>query len=262
MSRTTHTVRLISWKTDRAAELIPVLEDAGYKIDAEAFDGTTLKALAKSPPAAVVIDLARIPSKGRDVGVAIRTRASTRDLPLVFVDGSDAAVAAARKILPDAVYTSLESLPEDLALAIAEPPTDPVVPASNLAGYSGTPLPKKLGIKEGATVSLIDPPDDIETVLGSLPNGTTLATSAPPDPDVTLWFVRSFSEFENRLEELAATIDRDRLWVCWPKKSSGISTDITQNEIRSMGLATGLVDFKICAVDATWSGLCFTRRKK
>jgi hypothetical protein len=61
---------------------------------------------------------------------------------------------------------------------------------------------------------------------------------------------------------MAEITDAGRLWICWPKKASGITTDVTQNEVRSIGLAAGLVDFKICAIDETWSGLCFTRRKK
>jgi hypothetical protein len=82
------------------------------------------------------------------------------------------------------------------------------------------------------------------------------------DADVTLWFVRSQADFDSGLAVRAAVIDTDRLWVCWPKKASGIESDINQNHIRARGLATGLVDFKICAVDSTWSGLCFTTRKR
>jgi len=255
-------VRLFCWKRDRETLLRPTVEDAGYGVDAASFRPSVLSSLAQQGFDAVVIDLGRLPSQGRDVGINIRTRAATRRLPLVFVAGADDKVAAARSILPDAVYCSVEDLPEALANAIDNPPADPVVPASNLAGYSGTPLPKKLGIKAGSAVLLVEAPDDFERTLGKLPDNTAVHRQEIAGADVTLWFVRSSDDFDRGLEERAAAIEADRLWVCWPKKASGIETDINQNHIRARGLEAGLVDFKICAVDATWSGLCFTRRKR
>jgi hypothetical protein len=255
-------VRLFCWKPDREALLRPILENAGYGVEAEPFRPSALPHLAQQGFDAVVIDLGRLPSQGRDLGINIRTRASTRRLPLVFVAGAEDKVASTRSILPDAVYCSTGELPVALEKAIDEPPDDPVVPASNLAGYAGTPLPKKLGITAGSTVFLVEAPDDFENTLGELPEEATVHRGEISDADVTLWFVRSQSDFESGLPVRAAAIDSDRLWICWPKKTSGIESDITQNHIRARGLETGLVDFKICAVDSTWSGLCFTRRKR
>ena len=85
--------------------------------------------------------------------------------------------------------------------------------------------------------------------------------AADAGAQVTLWFVRSLDALEDDIERMAEVAGDGRLWVCWPKKASGIVTDVNQNHIRSTGLATGLVDFKIAAIDATWSGLCFTKRK-
>jgi len=149
-----------------------------------------------------------------------------------------------------------------VATAIADPPAEPVVPSSNLAGYSGTPLANKLGVKPGSTVTLIDAPDGFITTLGELPEGVTVQTATGDDAQVALWFVRSLDALEEKIERLALAAGNGRLWVCWPKKASGVVTDVTQNHIRSSGLATGLVDFKIAAIDATWSGLCFPRRQK
>jgi CheY-like chemotaxis protein len=255
-------IRLITWKDDRASKLTGELDAAAFTVDADPFDAATLKTLAQNPPDAVVIDLGRLPSQGRDVGVAIRTRAGTRHLPLVFVDGSTDKVDRTRQQLPDAIYTVAGKLNEVVRHAVAHPPKQPVVPASNLAGYSGTPLPKKLGIKGGSVVALVGAPEDFETTLGELPEGTTILDEPSPEAAVTLWFLESLATLEEGIEEMAEVAGGGRLWICWPKKASGIATDVTQNQVRSTGLAAGIVDFKICAVDATWSGLCFTKRKQ
>ena len=254
-------VHLVCWHDSRASELKNELEAAGFAVGTGVFDTSTLRELANKPTAALVIDLGRLPSQGRDVGVALRTRAGTRRIPLVFVDGAEEKIARTREVLPDAVYATRAEMVEAVARAIAEPPTEPVVPSSNLAGYSGTSLPKKLGVKPGSTVALVDAPDGFVTTLGELPEGVSVQQAAGAGAHVTLWFVRSLDAIEKGIKRMAEVAGDGRLWVCWPKKASGIVTDVTQNHIRSTGLATGLVDFKICAIDATWSGLCFTRRK-
>jgi hypothetical protein len=256
------TVRLICWKPDRAAALKAELEAAGFNVDAEALDGPALRALGQAPQDAVVIDLGRLPAQGRDIGIALRTKARSRFTPLIFVDGPQDKVARTREILPDATYASREDLKTAIGRAIAEPVLDPVVPESNFAGYSGTPLPKKLGIKAGSRVALVGAPDDFEATLGDLPEGTSTVREALPEADVTLWFLSSLADLSEGIARMAEDSGDGRLWICWPKKASGITTDVNQNEVRSTGLASGLVDFKICAIDATWSGLCFTRRKR
>jgi len=256
-----HTIRLVCWKEDRAAELEAELETAGFAVDAGAVDGSTFQTLGTSPPDAVVIDLGRLPAQGRDVGIMLRTRATTRHVPLIFVDGTEDKIARTRETLPDAVFATRAEMSVAVAGAIADPPAEPVVPSSNLAGYSGTPLPKKLGVKPGSTVALVDAPSGFVATLGELPEDVSLQHAAGEAAQVTLWFVQSRDTFETGIEHMAEVAGDGRLWVCWPKKASGIATDISQNHIRSTGLATGLVDFKIAAIDATWSGLCFTRRK-
>jgi len=261
MAKKRQRIRLFSPNEERASSLERELEASGFTVDAKPFEPSTLKALADDPPDAVVIDIGRLPSHGRDVGVAVRTRASTRTIPLVFVDGSADKVSRTRQQLPDATYTVAGKLNQAVRHAVANPSKQPVVPASNLAGYSGTPLPKKLGIKGGSTVALVGAPEDFETTLGELPEATTILDKPSPEATVTLWFLDSLATLEQGIEEMAEVDDGDRLWICWPKKASGIATDVTQNQVRGTGLAAGIVDFKICAIDSTWSGLCFTKRK-
>ncbi len=167
----------------------------------------------------------------------------------------------ARQQLPDAVYTTRSEMVTETFEAIANPPANPVVPASNLAGYSGTPLAKKLGIKTDSTVALVDAPDNFASTLVELSPEVSLVAGVNTDAQVTFWFIRSLADLKDGIKNMAASSADGRLWICWPKKASGIATDVTQNEVRNRGLATGIVDFKICAIDSTWSGLCFTRRK-
>jgi hypothetical protein len=262
MKKQRQTVRLICWKEDRARGLAEELEKASFAVDAGAVDGPALRALGQAPPDAVVIDLGRLPAQGRDVGVTLRTTARSRHTPLIFVDGAADKVARAREVLPDAAYCSRGDLASSIRGAIAEPPHDPVVPDSNFAAYSGTPLPKKLGIKSESTVALVEAPEDFEPILGELPAGTTILHKPDSGAEVTLWFLGTLADLHKNIDRMGEIAGDGRLWICWPKKGSGIVTDLTQNEVRSTGLANGLVDFKICAIDATWSGLCFTRRKK
>jgi hypothetical protein len=254
-------VRLICWKDDRAAELQETLASDGFTVDAGAFAPPTLRELSAEPPDAVVIDLGRLPSHGRDVGVAVRTRAGTRSIPLVFVDGAEEKISRTREQLPDATYTPMKNLTRAVRAAVARPPIDPVVPSSSLAGYSGTPLPRKLGIKPDSKVALVGAPEDFESTLGELPERTKILRTPRSDADVTLWFLDSLAILEEDIERMAEIAGGGRLWICWPKKASGVSTDVTQHHVRSLGLDAGIVDFKICSIDATWSGLCFTRRK-
>jgi len=132
-----------------------------------------------------------------------------------------------------------------------------------VAGYSGTPLPKKLGIKEGARVGLSRPPDGFAATLGDLPDGVTARPvgRGTGKLDVIVCFARTVKELAADLAVLPARLDpAGGLWIAWPKKSSGVATDLTEAEVRGRGLATGLVDNKVCAIDDTWSGLRFVVR--
>jgi hypothetical protein len=132
-----------------------------------------------------------------------------------------------------------------------------------VAGYSGTPLPKKLGIKEGHRVALVDAPDQIDELLRDLPPAVTVLRSARAPIDVVLWFVTERRVLERRLPDLADRLDRaGGLWICWPKKASGVPTDVTEQVVRDAALALGLVDNKVCAVDETWSALRIVYRLK
>ena len=254
-------IRLIHWKPEEAEERAATLRKAGYEVELSPVDAASLRALKKQPPAVVVIDLTRLPSHGRDVALAMRTAKTTRHVPIVFVDGPAEKLARIQKMLPDATYTPWRRIRSALKRAIASPPENPIVPTSNLAGYSGTPLPKKLGIKKDMVLALLNAPADFESTLGELPEGVKLRKQARGRADLTIWFPKAKSDLERRIERMAQFIGDGGLWIAWPKKSSGLKSDLTQTLVRNTGLANGLVDYKICAIDQTWSGLKFTRRK-
>jgi hypothetical protein len=136
-----------------------------------------------------------------------------------------------------------------------------------MAGYSGTPLPKKLGIKPGTRLGLVGAPEDFPQTLGALPDGVApRRVGRNKDQfDVIVCFARSSKELVQALPALPARLDpAGGLWIAWPKKSAAKSaalpTDLTEGEVRARGLATGLVDNKVCAIDDTWSGLRFVVR--
>jgi hypothetical protein len=132
-----------------------------------------------------------------------------------------------------------------------------------MAGYSGTPLAKKLGIQAGARVRVVDAPDDYVRLLDPLPADVKFVESAAKELDVVHFFTKERSKLIEYLEQYQTKIKQNgAIWVSWPKKSSGIASEITEHTIREVALPLGLVDVKVCAVDETWSGLKLVIRKE
>ena len=130
-----------------------------------------------------------------------------------------------------------------------------------MAGYSGTPLPQKLGIREGARLALVRAPDGFAATLRPLPDGVRVTTQARGQQDVVVFFVTRRSELERRFPKLAGHLEPSGgLWIAWPKRTAGVATDLSEGIVREVGLGAGLVDNKVCAVDAVWSGLRFVYR--
>jgi hypothetical protein len=133
--------------------------------------------------------------------------------------------------------------------------------AAGSFGYSGTPLVDKLGIKPGARLQFVSEPEDFAGLLGDLPDGSRTAPRGTLD--FAMLFVKSQSDLRKRFARLRDRLESNgMLWVAWPKKTSGVETDLTEGVVRAFGLESGLVDVKVCAVDDTWSGLKFVRRLK
>jgi hypothetical protein len=125
------------------------------------------------------------------------------------------------------------------------------------AGYSGTPLPRKLGIKPGQRIAFIEAPPAFAEALGRLPDGVVPPLTTLRGPlDLVVAFFLERRELEQRLPQLIAALDpAGGLWIAWPKRASRVATDLTEDVVRELALAAGVVDVKVCAIDATWSGL-------
>ena len=132
-----------------------------------------------------------------------------------------------------------------------------------MAGYSGTPLAKKLGFKPGFRVRTSNAPADYDELVTPRPDNVRISNVIRKDIDIWHFFTRAESELEVALRRMKTCIRQDgMIWVSWPKKSSGVTSDVTEDTIRKLALPLGLVDVKVCAVDDVWSGLKLVIRKE
>ena len=133
----------------------------------------------------------------------------------------------------------------------------------DMAGYSGTPLPKKLGIKEQSRIAFVNAPKDFQSYLGPLPPSVEVVKRITKPLDIVMLFVTSERALAKDFAKLAEKLATNgMIWIAWPKKSSGVATDLSFERVQRIGLDAGLVDVKICAIDETWSGLKFVIRLK
>jgi len=254
------TVRLIHWNGPEGRERKLRLASLGYHAEFDDYDGPGLSRILRASAAdAFLIDLSRLPSHGREVAMWLRSNKSTRHIPIVFVDGDPEKVAKIKQLLPDATYTTWPRLKATLPRVLATPVSNPIVPPSSI--YTGKPAVEKLGVKAGMRVCLINAPKGFAESLAPLPDGVRFSAKVTPDTDLLVAFVRSRRELATHLETLARDVARQTVWYVWPKKASGIKSDLNGNTVRESGIASGWVDFKVCAIDDTWSGLAFKRRK-
>ena len=257
-------VALVHWNEAECRERAERLSSFGYEVFAhwrQDDGGALTRRFARRLPLAVVVDLGRLPSHGRSVVTWLRERKSTRRVPVVVVPGDPAKTDRMRNAFPDAVYSGWTRMRSALAKAIANPPKNPVVPAA--ADYSGTPLPKKLGLREDGVLAVVRPPQDWATTLGTLPAGAVQKRGLRGERNVVVLFCRALAELRADWPTAANCLaEGGGLWVAWPKKASGLTTDLTDAIVRAFGLDCGWVDNKVCAIDATWSGLRFARRRQ
>ena len=252
-------IRLIHWNGPEGRERKQRLVSLGHEADFDDEDGPALsRKLRASIPDVYVIDLSRLPSHGREIALSLRSRKDTRLVPIVFVDGDPDKVAKLQGILPDATYTTWGRLKAAIPRAIARQPASPVRPPSSI--YSGRSTADKLGVKAGMRVGLLGAPAGFTGTLQGLPANVTFTAKPSPDCDLFLVFVRSRRELEAQLIAVGRTAARQTAWFAWPKKMSAVKTDVDGNVVRETGISAGFVDFKVCSIDGTWSGLAFKKR--
>lgn len=254
-------VLLVHWNAEEAKLKAQTLKDLGHKAEILCdSERPNLGRIRESPPDLFLIDLNRLPSHGREIAGYFRRAKSTRLVPILFVDGDSERVGRAKQLIPDADFAKWEKIESALKKAGRRKITKPVVPGT-MAGYSGTPLPKKLGIREKYNMLLVNAPDRFERKLEPMPAGVEIV-SDPRRAQIAVLFVLSQMELARDFRSLTKVLpERTSLWIAWPKKASSVATDLTDNVVREFGLAHDCVDYKVCAIDETWSGLCFARKR-
>lgn len=255
-------VHLVHWDPVEGRRHKRTLEQLGHEVAYLGdVDGPSLGRVLRAGGAdLILLDLSRRPSHAREIAMGMRSRRTTRHTPLLFVGGEPEKVAAIKALLPDAGYTTWGRIRTAIPQAIRRAPTAPFVPPDTL--YAGRTLAQKLGIAAGERVAVVGAPPDFGTTLGTLPAKARLSASFAGECGRVVWFLRSQAELRIALGRLAATLAQQVAWLVWPKKASGVRTDLDGNVVREAGLAAGFVDFKICSVDDTWSGLAFKRPKR
>jgi CheY-like chemotaxis protein len=254
-------VLLVHWNETEAKQLARALKALGYKpkilFDSEK---PNLAEIREHPPELFLIHLSRLPSQGREIAGHFRRAKATRNVPILFVGGDPERVKTARKLIPDAEFAVWDEIRAAIKRAIKNAPRNPAIP-SPMASYSASALPKKLGIRDNCSIMLINPPNHFERKLDPLPAYTKIVDD-PKGAHVAILFAMSQAELARDFRPLAKALpEKTALWIAWPKKASGVKTDLDGNIVREFGLDAGWVDYKVCAIDETWSGLCFARRK-
>lgn len=255
-------ILLVHWNAEEAKGKARVLKDLGHKSEILSdSEKRNLKSVRESPPDLFLIDLNRLPSHGREIAGHLRRLKATRQVPILFVDGDANRVSRASSLIPDAHFATWKKIDRAIPKAIRKAPSAPVVPTT-MQGYSGTPLPKKLGLRENGRVVLINPPTRFERKLEPLPVGAEIVDNAE-DATIAVLFALSQAELMRDFRSLAKSFpEKSGLWIAWPKQTSGIVTDLKESLVREFGLGQGWVDYKVCAIDEKWSGLCFARKNK
>jgi CheY-like chemotaxis protein len=252
-------VRVIHWNAAEAEPLIEACRGAGFDVEyLEGDGGAVCRAIRANPPDIVVIDLTRLPSHGKEVAVWLRGTKSTRDIPIVFVEGAPLKTAAVRELLPDAAFCEAGTV----ASAIKRPVrrAKPVAPPGMMERAREKSAAQKLGITAGSAVACIEPPRDFPELLGELPDSVEFREDA--DAPITLWFVHTREDLLENLRRMRAMAPRTRLWLLWRKAANAASdVGLTQNSLREMAREVGLVDYKICSVNERWSAMLFARKK-
>jgi CheY-like chemotaxis protein len=224
------------------ADAYPVLGPSGFRL------------IRARPPDAILIDLTEMPSYGRTMAVLLREQKATGAIPLVFLKGDPEKAARVREVIPDAVFATWPDVAPAVLRAIRRAPSSAALRKPNV------PLAQKLRIREDSVVALLHPPDDWNAILEPLPVGVRLQKQAGEAATILL-FVKSVAALARALRDLAPLMKRGRtLWVCWPKRTSAERCELTANRIRQMASPYGMVDSKLCAMNATWSATALTLR--
>lgn len=246
---------MIHREPTEAAQIAGRLRDRG--IDATAYQSLGprgFRQIRAEQPELILIDLMRLPSYGKTMGVLLRENQALRHIPLVFLAGDPKKTAEVKRMLPDAAFASWNDLSSAIALAAERPvsmPRAPRQPARSVA--------QKLGIEANSTLALWNAPKGLSLPL---PKDVRLAGTGK-EADVILVWVSNEAALDRTLPLLAKLMSKGRrVWLLWPKRTSGVETTLTMPRVRELATGYNLIDYKVCAVDTTWSAMAIGPRRR
>jgi DNA-binding NarL/FixJ family response regulator len=260
------TLRLVCWKQADAEHHATELRRAGYRLVADplANPGGAVRYFRELNPDAVVIDLDRLPSHGRELGMSLRASKSTCHLPLIFAGGITEKIEPIRTAIPGAIFTEWNNIAAAITRAMAQSPATRL-PSRELPKPTGAgALERRLNIKPQTHFAVVASDGDaswLKELLTSVPVGAIAQRGIDSSTTLALFVVSmrpglatAFRLAQKRLPSQAS------FWIIHPKQTSPLAADFNQDDVRKAGLAQGFVDYKVCAVDKDWSALKFARR--
>jgi len=257
---------VVHWKPEEADGGLALLRKAGHQVEVYSdHGGKGLAKFKKAPPEVVVISLERLPSHGRHFAHWFRSTKATSGIPIVFVGGAEEKVAIARDLLPDALCCEWSRVRGTITQARKQKETLPPTPGQ---GHDKA-LWKKFALREGDHVLQLGGPENLLPILGEdLPKSIKLFRSEEEDLshiegiDTVLLFSAWLLELKQWFPQAAKLVAPKRaLWICWPKKASGMESNVSQSAVMAYARAAGWSDVKICRVDDTWSGHMFRPKR-
>jgi hypothetical protein len=263
------TLRLICWNEADASARAAILRHAGYRVIADPPEnaGGMVSYFRELSPDAVVIDLDRLPSHGRELGLSLRASKSTSHLRLVFAGGLPAKIETVHAAIPDGIFTPWDDgVGAAIERAIAQP--EPArLPSRELPKPIGPgSLERKLDIKPQSHFVIITVSRDdsqwLEELLTTVAEGAIRQHRVDATTTLALFPVATRRDLMRAFEQARSSLPPNAsLWIVHPKRTSTLAADFNQDDVREAGLAHGFVDYKVCAVDKDWSALKFARRK-
>ena len=253
-------ITLIHWRPEEAEDRLRALRELGHEAELLHLVPGSLKELRAANPDVYVIDLSRLPSHGAEIATALRQWKTTRSIPIVFAGGLPEKIEKVRTRIPDAIFGDWPEIARAL-LSASKKPAGPVIVPPRLSGYEPATVAKKLGITPGSIVTVLGAPDEYPECL-CIPDDVEVYRRAGQASDRVLAFIEREMQLPSRFSAALKSVSaKGNIWLIWPKKSSGVRTDVSEQRLREFGIEHGWVDYKVCAVDKTWSGLLFGRRR-
>jgi hypothetical protein len=260
------TLRLVCWNEADAERRATELRRAGYRVIAEplANPGGAVRYFRELEPDAVVIDLDRLPSHGRELGMSLRASKSTCHLPLIFAGGLAAKVNPIQTAVPGAIFAAWVDVLAAVSRAMAQP-LAPRLRSRELPKATGPgALERKLDIKPQTHFAIVPLTGDgswLSELLTSIPEGAVEQHRFDASTALALFVVGTRRDLVHAFTQARSSLPRNAsLWIVHPKQTSAFAADFNQDDVREVGLSYGFVDYKVCAVDKDWSALKFARR--